>query len=364
MATTVFSSSSSATSTARLSTFNKIQSGSLRLRQLLPAFLSCQPRNPAGFGVSISMQRRSSNSCITPVAMSASTKIPPVVLNGKAVAKRIEDEITIEILRMRDAIGVKPTVAIIQVGDRNHLPVHLANKYKACEAVGIDTDVVCLPEDSTEEEVLEYISEFNEKPSVHGIYIQLPLPCHMDKGKILNAIRYEKDIGGFNPLNNKVPSFVPCTAKACVELLHRYDFRIKGKSVVVIGNGSDSDIVAPPTALVLQRQHAAVTVVHPGTKNLAEIIRQADILISAAGRAYLVRGSWIKPGALVLDAGNNLIVDRKRNKGYRFVGDVCFEEACERALAITPVPGGVDSMTLAMFLSNGLLAAKRALKFK
>ncbi|KAI3906862.1 hypothetical protein MKW98_004912 [Papaver atlanticum] len=376
MASTVFSSCSSSTAAARISKFDTTQSGSLRLRQP-PAFLSCKPRNPAGFIASISMQRRSCNSSITAVAMPTSTKIPTVKLNRKAVAKQIGDEISIEISRMRDAIGVTPMLAIIQVGDRNHSPVHVANKFKACEAVGIETDIVCLKEDSTEEEVLERISQFNEKSSVHGIHIQLPLPRHMDKAKILNAVRAEKDIDGYNPLNNGVlatrdheplflfPSLIPCAAKGCIELLHRYEICIKGKSVVVIGNGSGSDIVAPAAALLLQREDAGkVTVVHPGTKNLAEIIRQADIVITAAEKAYLVRGCWIKPGAIVIDTGYNIIIDRKSHLGYRFVGDVCYEEACERALAITPVPGGADSMTIAMLLSNALLAAKRVLKFE
>ncbi|KAI3987150.1 hypothetical protein MKX01_036940 [Papaver californicum] len=376
MPSKIYSSCSSSTATARLSKFDTIRSGSIRLTQP-PAFVSCKPRNPAGFDVSISMQSRNGNSSITAVAMSTSTKFPAVVLNGKAVAKQIGDEITIEITRMRDAIGVTPMLAIILVGDRCHSPIHLANKFKACEAVGIETDVVYLPEDCAEEEVLEYISQFNERSSVHGIHIQLPLPRHMDRAKILNAVRAEKDIEGFNPLNNGVlatrdheplflfPSLVPCTAKGCIELLNRYNIRIKGKSVVVIGNGSGSDIVAPPAALLLQREDAAmVTIVHPGTKNIAEIIRQADIIISAAEKAYLVRGCWIKPGAIVIDTGNNIIIDRKSYLGYRFVGDVCYEEACERALAITPVPGGVDSMTIAMLLSNTLLAAKRALKFE
>ncbi|KAI3992313.1 hypothetical protein MKX01_030034 [Papaver californicum] len=328
MSSTIFSSCSSSTVTARLSKFDTIRSVSLRLRQP-PTFVSCKPQNPAGFGVSISMQRRSCNSSITAVAMLTSTKIPAVVLNGKAVAKQIGGEITIEISRMRDAIGVTPMLAMILVGDRCHSPIHLANKFKACEAVGIETDVVYLAEDSTEEEVLEYISQFNEKFSVHGIHIRLPLPRHMDKAKILNASLF------------LFPSLVPCTAKGCIELLHRYDIRIKGKSSC---NWDDA---------------ATVTMVHPGTKKLAEIIRQADIAISAAEKAYLVRGCWIKPGAIVIR--NNIIIDRKSHLGYRFVDDVCYEEACERAMAITPVPGGVDSMTI---LSNALLAAKRAFKFE
>ncbi|XP_026428174.1 bifunctional protein FolD 4, chloroplastic-like [Papaver somniferum] len=368
MASTIFSSCSSSTSTARLPKFDTIRrSGSVRLRPP-PAFLSFKPPNPAGFGASsISMQRRSSNSSITAVAMSMSTRFPRVKLNGKAVAEEIIDEITDEVMEMRDAIGVTPKLTVIVVGDKNHSPDLLANKLKACEAAGIETDVVRLQDDSSEEEVVDYISRFNEEPSVHGIHIQLPLPRHMDKAKILNAVRVEKDVDGFSSLKTrdqelKFPSVIPCTAKACMELLYRCDLRIKGKSVVVIGNGTDTDIVAPPAAYLLRRHGSKVTVVHRGTENLKEIVGQADILISAAERAYLVRARWIKPRAIVIDTGNNMM--KSHLGSYQFVGDVCYEVPYEWASVIAPVPGGVESMTTAMLLSNTLLMAKRALKFE
>ncbi|KAI3914716.1 hypothetical protein MKW92_021890 [Papaver armeniacum] len=370
MATTMFQSCSSSTSTARLPKFDTIRrSGSVRLRQP-PSFLSCKSPNPAGFGASISMQRRTSNSSITAVAMSMSTRFPRVKLNGKAVAEEIGDEITDEVTRMKDAIGVTPMLAVIIVGEKNHSPVHLENKLKACKAAGIKTDVVRLSEDSSEEEVLDCISRFNEESSVHGIHIQLPLPRHMDKAKILSAVRVEKDVDGFSSLRTrdqeppfKFPSVIPCTAKGCLELLYRCDLRIKGNSVVVIGNGTDTDIVAPPVAYLLQRHGAKVTVVHRGTENLKEIIGQADILISAAERAYLVRARWIKPRAIVIDTGNN-IMKSHLGSSYQFVGDVCYEEPYEWASVITPAPGGVESMTTAMLLSNTLLVTKRALKFE
>ncbi|XP_026428173.1 bifunctional protein FolD 4, chloroplastic-like [Papaver somniferum] len=370
MASTIFSSCSSSTSTARLPKFNTIRrSGSVRLRPP-PAFLSFKPPSPAGFGASsISMQRRSSNSSITAVAMSMSTRFPRVKLNGKAVAEEIRDEITDEVTRMRDAIGVTPKLTVIVVGDKNHSPDHLANKLEACEAAGIKTDVIRLLDDSSEEEVLDCISRFNDESSVHGIHIQLPLPLHMDNQKILNAVRVEKDVDGFSSLKTrdqqppfKFPSVIPCTAKGCMELLYRCDIRIKGKSVVVIGNGTDTDIVAPAAAYLLQRHGANVTVVHRGTENLKEIIGEADILISAAERAYLVRARWIKPRAIVIDTGNNMM--KSHLGSYEFVGDVCYEEPYEWASVIAPVPGGVESMTTAMLLSNTLLMAKRALKFE
>ncbi|RZC76817.1 hypothetical protein C5167_000952 [Papaver somniferum] len=366
MATTIFSSSSTATAgLPKLDTIRR--SGSVRLRPP-PSFLSLKPRNPAGFGASsISMQRRSSISSITAVAtMSMSTNFPRVKLDGKAVAEEIGDEITDEVTRMKDATGVTPMLAVIVVGDKNHSPVHLENKLQACEAAGIKTNVVRLSDDSSEEEVLDCISRFNEEPSVHGIHIQLPLPRHMDTAKILTAVRVEKDVDGFSSLKTrdeeppfKFPSVIPCTAKGCMELLYRCDLRIKGKSVVVIGNGTDTDIVAPAAAYLLQRHGAKVTVVHRGTENLKEIIKQADILISAAERAYLVRARWIKPRAIVIDTGNNMMTSHLGS--CHFVGDVCYEEPYEWASVITPAPGGVESMTTAMLLSNTLLMAKRAL---
>ncbi|KAI3860320.1 hypothetical protein MKX03_031001 [Papaver bracteatum] len=376
MASTIFQSCSSSTSTPRLPKFNSVRrSGSVRLRQP-PAFLSFKPRIPAGFGASISMQRRSSNSSIIAASMSMSTRFPRVKLNGKAVAEEIVDEITDEVTRMRDAIGVTPMLAVIIVGEKDHSPDHLENKLKACEAAGIKTDVVRFPEDSSEEEVLDCISRFNEESSVHGIHIQLPLPRHMDRAKILNAVGVEKDVDGLNLLKNGFldsrdpeppflfPSVIPCAARGCIELLLEYsDIRIKGTSVVVIGNGTDTDIVAPAAAYLLRREGAKVTVVHRGTENLAEIVRQADILISAAERAYVVRGRWIKPGTIVIDTGSNRI-DRKVGLNYRFVGDVCYEEPYEWASHVTPAPGGMESMTTAMLLSNTLLMAKRALKFE
>ncbi|KAK8967260.1 hypothetical protein KSP40_PGU003633 [Platanthera guangdongensis] len=208
-----------------------------------------------------------------------------------------------------------------------------------------------------------HISKFNSNPSIHGILVQLPLPRHMSEEKILNAVNIEKDVDGFHPLNigrlamqGRDPLFVPCTPKGCMELLHRYEIEIKGKRAVVIGR---SNIVGMPVALLLQKANATVSMVHSYTKNPEEITKQADIVISAAGVANLVRGRWIKPGAVVIDVGINPVDDPESVRGYRLVGDVCFEEASKVASAITPVPGGVGPMTIAMLLSNTLSSAKR-----
>ncbi|KAK6919148.1 Tetrahydrofolate dehydrogenase/cyclohydrolase, NAD(P)-binding domain [Dillenia turbinata] len=289
------------------------------------------------------------------------------VIDGKAVAKKIREEITAEVSQMRDAIGVVPGLAVILVGDRKDSATYVRNKKKACEDVGIASYEVRLPEESTEQEVLKFISDFNDDPLVHGILVQLPLPSHMNEQNILNAVSIEKDVDGFHPLNigrlamrGRDPMFVPCTPKGCIELLHRYGIGIKGKRAVVIGR---SNIVGMPAALLLQREDATVSIVHSRTINPEEITRQADIIISAVGQPNMVRGSWIKPGAVIIDVGINPVEDATSPRGYRLVGDVCYEEACKVASAITPVPGGVGPMTIAMLLSNTLTSAKRAHNF-
>ncbi|OVA19630.1 Tetrahydrofolate dehydrogenase/cyclohydrolase [Macleaya cordata] len=363
MALTMFSDCSSST-TARLLPLNRTGSGFLHLRGSSATLLHLNPRNPRSLGV-ISTQRCQSSYSPT-VAMTTETSAK--VIDGKAVAKQIRDEITSEISRMRDAIGKVPGLAVILVGDRKDSATYVRNKKKACEAVGITSYEVRLPEDSTEQELLKYIAEFNANPSVHGILIQLPLPRHMDEENILNAVRIEKDVDGFHPLNigrlamrGREPLFVPCTPKGCIELLHRYGISIKGKRAVVIGR---SNIVGMPAALLLQREDATISIIHSSTENREEITRQADIIISAAGQANMVRGSWIKPGAVIIDVGINPVDDPNSPRGYRLVGDVCYDEACKIASAITPVPGGVGPMTIAMLLSNTLSSAKRALNFE
>ncbi|THG20466.1 hypothetical protein TEA_027545 [Camellia sinensis var. sinensis] len=289
----------------------------------------------------------SSPSVLTVVMASATSA---TIIDGKSIAKQIRDEITAEISRMKDAIGVVPGLAVILVGDRKDSATYVRNKKKACESVGINSYEAHLPEDSTEQEVLKYISGFNDDPSVHGILVQLPLPSHMNEQKILNAVSIEKDVDGFHPLN--------IGRLAMRDMVCKLNER---KRAVVIGR---SNIVGMPAALLLQREDATVSIVHSRTKNPEEITRQADIIISAVGMPNMVRGSWIKPGAVIIDVGINPVEDAKSARGYRLVGDVCYEEACKIASAITPVPGGVGPMTIAMLLSNSLSAAKRVHNFK
>ncbi|EOA20917.1 hypothetical protein CARUB_v10001252mg [Capsella rubella] len=311
---------------------------------------------------------RSSSSPISAISADTKSEGAAIVIDGKAVAKKIRDEISIEVSRMKESIGVVPGLAVILVGDRKDSATYVRNKKKACDSVGIKSFEVCLAEDSSEEEVLKSVSGFNDDPSVHGILVQLPLPSHMDEQNILNAVRIEKDVDGFHPLNigrlamrGREPLFVPCTPKGCIELLHRYNIGIKGKRAVVIGR---SNIVGMPAALLLQREDATVTIIHSRTKNPEEITREADIIISAVGQANMVKGSWIKPGAVIIDVGINPVEDSSAARGYRLVGDICYEEACKVASAITPVPGGVGPMTIAMLLSNTLTSAKRIHNFQ
>ncbi|VFQ89258.1 unnamed protein product [Cuscuta campestris] len=289
------------------------------------------------------------------------------IIDGKSVAVEIRIEIANEVRRMKESTGKIPSLAVILVGQRRDSLTYVRNKIMACEEVGFKFALNHLPENCREEEICDKLSSFNEDPSVHGILVQLPLPQHLDKEKILNMVSIEKDVDGFHPLSmgnlaihGKEPLFIPCTPKGCIELLLRSDVEITGKKAVVIGR---SNIVGLPMFLLLQRHHATVTSVHAFSKDPEVVAREADILIAAAGVPNLVRGSWIKPGAVVVDVGTTPIEDEENENGYRLVGDVCFEEAVRVASAITPVPGGVGPMTVAMLLLNTLEAAKRVYRF-
>ncbi|WCJ39287.1 Bifunctional protein FolD [Euphorbia peplus] len=358
MASITFSDCASS-ATARLLPFTFRSNAAVFLRRL-PDPLSLTTPSFRAFTL-----RSSSTPPPVITAVTGSEKVDTVakVIDGKLVAKQIREEISVQVLKMKDEIGVVPGLAVILVGERKDSATYVRNKKKACEGVGIKSFEVNLPEDSSEEEVLKFISGFNEDPSVHGILVQLPLPSHMNEQKILNAVSIEKDVDGFHPLNigrlamrGREPLFVPCTPKGCIELLHRYGVEIKGKRAAVIGR---SNIVGMPAALLLQREDATISIVHSRTKNPEEITRQADIIIAAVGQPNMVKGNWIKPGAVIIDVGINAVEDSKSARGYRLVGDVCYEEACKVASAITPVPGGVGPMTIAMLLSNTLISAKR-----
>ncbi|PSS11715.1 Methenyltetrahydrofolate cyclohydrolase [Actinidia chinensis var. chinensis] len=365
MATAMFTDCSTST-TAAAARFLPLNRDAVVLHSRRSVPLRFGPINSSLLRTTVTKCHASASPSVLPAAMAAETSAK--IIDGKSIAKQIRDEISAEISRMKDNIGVVPGLAVILVGDRKDSATYVRNKKKACESVGINSYEVHLPEDSTEQEVLKHISGFNDDPSVHGILVQLPLPSHMNEQNILNSVCIEKDVDGFHPLNigrlamcGREPLFVPCTPKGCIELLHRYGVPIEGKRAVVIGR---SNIVGTPAALLLQREDATVSVVHSRTKNPEVITRQADIIISAVGQPNMVRGSWIKPGAVVIDVGINPVEDAKSARGYRLVGDVCHEEACKTASAVTPVPGGVGPMTIAMLLSNTLTSAKRMHNFK
>lgn len=256
--------------------------------------------------------------------------------------------------------------APIHAGQRKDSQTYVRMKRKACEEVGIASYGADLDETASEAEVLSVVQSFNRNPNVHGILVQLPLPKHIDEQKILGAISVEKDVDGFHPLNigglcmkGREPLFVPCTPLGCMELLERCQIPIKGKKAVVVGR---SNIVGMPAAMLLNKRDATVTICHSATKNMEEIVREADIVIAAAGQPELIRGSWIKAGAAVIDVGTNPVPDPSKKAGFRLVGDCCYEECKDVAGAITPVPGGVGPMTIAMLLKNTVLVGGKVIR--
>ncbi|XP_052201378.1 bifunctional protein FolD 2 [Diospyros lotus] len=288
------------------------------------------------------------------------------IIDGKAIAQTIRSEIAAEVSQLSQKYGKVPGLAVVIVGSRKDSQSYVSMKRKACNEVGIKSFDVDLPEQVSEAELMSKIHELNAIPDVHGILVQLPLPKHINEERILGEISIEKDVDGFHPLNigklamkGREPLFLPCTPKGCLELLSRSGISVKGKRAVVVGR---SNIVGLPVSLLLLKADATVTIVHSHTSNAESIIREADIVIAAAGQAMMIKGGWIKPGAAVIDVGTNAVDDPSRKSGYRLVGDVNFDEACKVAGCITPVPGGVGPMTVAMLLKNTLEGAKRAME--
>jgi 5,10-methylene-tetrahydrofolate dehydrogenase/methenyl tetrahydrofolate cyclohydrolase len=286
------------------------------------------------------------------------------IIDGKAIAETVRGEVKAEVEAMRARYGKVPGLATVLVGERKDSQSYVRSKKKACAEVGMASLGSDLPADISQDELLKVVRDLNANPDVHGILVQLPLPAHIDEEEILAAISIEKDVDGFHPLNigrlsmkRREPLFVPCTPKGCIELLIRTGVSIEGKRAVVLGR---SNIVGLPVAMLLLHRNATLTICHSRTKDLPGVVREADILIAAVGRAEMVRGDWVKPGAVVIDVGINSVDDPTNPKGYRLVGDVAFDEVKEVAAAITPVPGGVGPMTIAMLLRNTLDGAKRA----
>jgi 5,10-methylene-tetrahydrofolate dehydrogenase/methenyl tetrahydrofolate cyclohydrolase len=286
------------------------------------------------------------------------------ILDGKAIAEQIRAEVAGQVSARVAAGKSRPGLATVLVGDNPASHVYVRSKQKACQEVGIESFGYDLPAATPQAEVEALVRTLNADPKVNGILVQLPLPAGMDEEKVLNAVSIEKDVDGFHPLNigrlaqkGREPLFIPCTPAGVMYMLQTVVPNLEGANAVVLGR---SNIVGMPVALLLVRANATVTICHSRSKNLADIVRGADILVAAVGRSEMVKGSWVKPGAVVIDVGVNRVEDASRPKGYRLAGDVAFDEVKEVAGAITPVPGGVGPLTIAMLLKNTLRAAKLA----
>ncbi len=284
------------------------------------------------------------------------------IIDGKLIAQQVRDEVAAAVA-MRTAAGKpKPTLATVLIGDRPDSAAYVASKGKACQELGMGSISEHLPGGATQQEVEALVKRLNADKTISGILVQLPMPSHIDEERVLSLINIEKDVDGFSPLNmgrlaqkGREPLFVPCTPYGCIYLLEKSGVKIEGANAVVLGR---SNIVGLPAALLLIGRNATVTVCHSRTKDLPAVVRQADILIAAIGKTEMVRGDWIKPGAAVIDVGINAIPDSTKKSGQRLVGDVNFSEAKEVAGFITPVPGGVGPMTIAMLMKNTLRAAE------
>lgn len=275
------------------------------------------------------------------------------IIDGKAIARKIRGEIASEVGRLA-ALGVRPGLAVVLVGDNPASKVYVGMKEKACSDVGIFSDEYTMSVETDENELLALIERLNNDGRIHGILVQLPLPQHIDEARVLEAISPVKDVDGFHPFNvgrlvTGKPIFRPCTPYGIMVMLKETGIDLTGKEVVVVGR---SNIVGKPVAFMCLQQHATVTICHTRTIDLPGKIGMADVLIAAVGRPEMIRGEWIKEGAVVIDVGVNRVGDKK------LVGDVEFEAAARRASHITPVPGGVGPMTITMLLQNTLLSAK------
>ncbi len=283
------------------------------------------------------------------------------IIDGKAIAAALKEELK-EKVAQRVAQGKSvPGLATVLIGENPASQVYVRMKKRNCEKIGIRSFSIELPGDITQEEAEQAVRDLNENPEINGILVQLPLPSHLNEEKILDTIRIEKDVDGFHPLNTgrlaqrgRNPLFVPCTPDGCIYLLEKMDIELEGANAVVIGR---SNIVGMPLALLLIKKNATLTLCHSRTKDIEEICRKADIVMAATGVPELVKKDWIKPGAVVIDVGMNRVEDDSE-KGYRLVGDVAYDEVSEVASAITPVPGGVGPMTIAMLLRNTVRAAE------
>ncbi len=269
------------------------------------------------------------------------------IIDGKAISQEIKDELKVQVAQLKEQ-GVEITLAVIQVGNDPASSVYVRNKKNACAYIGIDSLAYELPEETTEQELLDLIQELNENDKVNGILVQLPLPGHINEEKILDAIRYEKDVDGFHPQNVGAlcigkKGHVSCTPAGVIQLLKRSGIEISGKECVVVGR---SNIVGKPMSLLLLRENGTVTIAHSRTADLAEVTRRADILVVAVGKPKMITAEYVKEGAVVIDVGIH------RKEDGKLCGDVDYDSVFDKCSAITPVPGGVGPMTIAMLMYN------------
>ena len=272
-----------------------------------------------------------------------------MIIDGKKEAAILREEIKKEILLLKEKTKKVPGLSVILIGDFTPSQIYVKNKEKNSKEVGINSEVIKYPKDITEQEVLNKIKELNNDPEVSGILVQLPLPKHINKEKIINAIHPKKDVDGFNPINvgnlaSGYDAIIPCTPLGCLHLIKKIEKNLSGKHAVIIGR---SNLNGKPMAQLLLRENCTVTIVHSKTKDLKAECQKADILVAAVGKANLVKGDWVKKDSIIIDVGINKVEEK-------IVGDVDFESVKEKVKAITPVPGGVGPMTIACLLKNTL----------
>ena len=287
-----------------------------------------------------------------------------IILDGKATSNQIKEEIGLEVQELKKTGIRAPHLAAILVGNNGASLTYVNAKVKACAKAGFDSSLVQLSETISEEELLNEIEKLNSNPQIDGFIVQLPLPDHIDEQKVLLAVDPAKDVDGFHPMNVgkmtlNLPTFLPATPYGILELIKRYQIETSGKHVVVIGR---SHIVGSPMSILMSQKRAAgnatVTITHSRTKNLKEITLQADIIVAALGIPEFLTADMVKDGVTIIDVGITRIVDETKKSGYRLAGDVHFDSVAKKASYITPVPGGVGPMTIAMLMKNTLLAAK------
>lgn len=287
------------------------------------------------------------------------------LLDGKLLSETIKQELATAVEDIRQKGGKIPHLAAVLVGDNPASEVYVSSKIKSCEQVGFKSSLVRRPADISENELLDIVRSLNDDPDVDGFIVQLPLPAHINEERITLAIDHRKDVDGFHPINfgrmaQGMPAFLPATPFGIVEMLRRYHIETAGKHCVVLGR---SNIVGTPMSLLLSRKgypgDCTVTLTHSRTRNIADEVRRADIVVAAIGKPNFVQADWVKEGAVVIDVGINRIADPTRKSGSRLVGDVDFEAVAPKCSYITPVPGGVGLMTVAALLMNTLKAARK-----